>query len=78
MWLNPKFPADLAIFTEEILNGKLHFLCSVNLLKYIMFELKKYRRVIFDGTEYWCKIWEKTELCFPKRYGEFGKFAQAE
>ena len=24
-----KFPADLVTFTEEILNGKLHFLCSV-------------------------------------------------
>ena len=24
----PKFPADLVTFTEEILNGKLHFLCS--------------------------------------------------
>ena len=23
-----KFPADLVIFTEEILNAKLHFLCS--------------------------------------------------
>ena len=22
------FPADLVTFTEEILNGKLHFLCS--------------------------------------------------
>ena len=29
MWSNPQFPADLATFTEEILNGKLHFLCSV-------------------------------------------------
>ena len=29
MWPNPKFPADLVIFTEEILNGKLHILCSV-------------------------------------------------
>ena len=29
MWLNPQFPADLVTFTEEILNGKLHFLCSV-------------------------------------------------
>ena len=30
---NPQFPADLVTFTEdteEILNGKLHFLCSVN------------------------------------------------
>ena len=24
-----KFPADLVTFTEEILNEKLHFLCSV-------------------------------------------------
>ena len=29
MWLNPKFPADLVTFTEEILHGKLHFLCCV-------------------------------------------------
>ena len=27
MWPNP----DLVTFTEEILNGKLHFLCSVSL-----------------------------------------------
>ena len=25
---NSQFPADLVTFTEEILNGKLHFLCS--------------------------------------------------
>ena len=29
MWPNPQFPADLVTFTDEILNGKLHFLCSV-------------------------------------------------
>ena len=28
MWPNPHFPADLVTFTEEILDGKLHFLCS--------------------------------------------------
>ena len=28
MWPNPKKTADSVIFTEEILNGKLHFLCS--------------------------------------------------
>ena len=28
MWPNPQFSADLVTFTEEILNGKLHFLCS--------------------------------------------------
>ena len=26
----PQVPADFVTFTEEILNGKLHFLCSVN------------------------------------------------
>ena len=26
-------PADLVTFTEEILNGKLHFLCSVSPIK---------------------------------------------
>ena len=28
MWPNPQFSADLVAFTEEMLNGKLHFLCS--------------------------------------------------
>ena len=28
MWPNPQETADLVAFTEEILNGKLHFLCS--------------------------------------------------
>ena len=28
MWPNPQVPADLVTFTEEILNEKLHFLCS--------------------------------------------------
>ena len=30
---NPQFPADLITFTEDIHNGKLHFLCSVACLK---------------------------------------------
>ena len=29
MWPNPQFSADLVTFAEEILNEKLHFLCSV-------------------------------------------------
>ena len=30
MWPSPQFPADLVTFTEEILNGTLFFLCSVD------------------------------------------------
>ena len=43
--------------------------------KYIMFELKKYGGVMFDDTEYWCKIWKKTYLCFQKWHEEFAKFS---
>ena len=32
MWPNPQETADLVTFTEEILHGKLHFLCSVNVM----------------------------------------------
>ena len=28
MWPNPQETDDMVTFTEEILNGKLHFLCS--------------------------------------------------
>ena len=30
MWPNPQEPAHLVTVTEEILNGKLHFLCSAS------------------------------------------------
>ena len=32
MWPSPKFPTDLVTFTEEILNGKRLFLCSVDII----------------------------------------------
>ena len=28
MWPNPQETVDLVTFTEKVLNGKLHFLCS--------------------------------------------------
>ena len=43
--------------------------------KYIMFELKKYRGVIFHDTKEWCKIWRKTDLWFEKWHEKFGKFS---
>ena len=35
MWPNPQEAADLVTFTEEILNGKLLFLCSDNIINFI-------------------------------------------
>ena len=42
--------------------------------KHILFELKKYRGVIFHGAKEWCKIWRK-DLLFEKWYGKFGKLS---
>ena len=35
---NPQIPADLVTFAEEILNGKIHFLCSE--MSFFFFEKK--------------------------------------
>ena len=43
--------------------------------KYINFELRTYRGVMFGGTEEWYKIWRKTDLCFQKWHEEFDKFS---
>ena len=43
--------------------------------KHLMFDLKKYRGVIFHDTEEWCKTWRKTDLWFKKWHEEFGKFS---
>ena len=43
--------------------------------KYRLFELRKYRGVIFHGAKEWCKIWRKTDLWFGKWHGKFGKFS---
>ena len=41
MWPNPKFPADLVTFTENTLNGKLHFLSSVFAKKTRVFSVQQ-------------------------------------
>ena len=43
--------------------------------KYLKFDLKKYRGVIFHDTEKWCKIWRKTDMLFGKSNEEDGKFS---
>ena len=42
--------------------------------EYILFELKKYRGVIFHDTEEWYKIWRGIDMSFQNWHGEFDKF----
>ena len=44
---NPQFTADLVTFTEEILNGKLHFLCIEITCTWASYE-SIHRTKIFD------------------------------
>ena len=30
---------------------------------------------MLDGTEYWCNVWRKTDLCFQKWQEEFSKIS---
>ena len=46
--------------------SKIYILMGCFWPNYVMFELKKYRRVMFDCTQDWCKFWRKTGLCFQK------------
>ena len=50
------------------------FICSF-CGKYVMFDLKKCRGVIFYDTEKWWKIWRKTHLWFEKWHEKFGNFS---
>ena len=45
------------IFTRALRNLKIFTFMGYFCPKYIMFELKKYRGVIFYDNEEWCKIW---------------------
>ena len=54
MWPNLQETADLVTFTEEILNGKLHFLCSVSQndhtgqIKTTYIQLKEYSAKMYE------------------------------
>ena len=62
-------------WSEHLKISKISTLKSCFWPKYVMFELKKHRGVMFDSTECWCKIWRKTDLCFQKWDQEFCKFS---
>ena len=71
-----KWHEDFCRFSPE--HSKISKICtsmSCFWPKHKMSELKTHRRVKFDGTEYWCKIWRKADLCFQKWHEEFGRFS---
>ena len=53
------FPGDLVTFTEEIYNGKLHFLCSVWTSPDLAAEAKNLSFVICTGHLPGPKVWTK-------------------
>ena len=57
---------------ENLKVSKIYTLMGCFWPKYIMFELIKYRGVMFDGTEYWCKI---CKLWFGKWHEQFDQFS---
>ena len=64
------------ILTRALKKSKKFFVLIGSLWpKYILFELQKYRGVIFHDTEEICKFWRKTDLWFEKRLEKFGKFS---
>ena len=85
---NPQFPVDLVTFTEEILNGKLHFLCSTSYaddtnpyscaqdISSVISELQRIVKKVFD----WCRNNHmkvnpgKMSCCLKLKYTK-GKFA---
>ena len=52
MWPNPQFPVDLVPFTEEVLNGKLHFFCAVS----VYYVLSRTRVVFLASLNQYIKI----------------------
>ena len=58
--------------------SKIPNICTLMCCFWPKYRGKKYRGVIFDGSEDWCKNWTKTDLHFQKWYEEFGKFSQSE
>ena len=74
MWPNPQETPDLATFTEEILNGKLHFLCGEYIQEGKLFHVSKTtkQRCTFLNKQNFPKhhqteIWFETRISGNKR-----------
>ena len=59
------------IWPEHLKVSNIFILMGSFWAKYILFELKKYRGVIFHETEEGCKIWRGIDLSFQNWHKEF-------
>ena len=59
---------------EPLEVSKMFILMCYFWAEYILFELKKYRGVIFHDTEEWYKIWRGINMSFQNWHGEFDEF----
>ena len=60
---------------EHLKEQKLYTLMGWFWRKYAMFEIQKYKGVVFYDTREWCKIWRKNKMWFRKKHEEFSKFS---
>ena len=73
-----RFKIDMRNFTNFDLStrkSKKFVLIGSLWPKHILFELRKYRGLIFHDSEELCTFWRKTDLWFEKRFEKFGKFS---
>ena len=64
MWTNLQFSVDLYSFSKEILNGKLHFLCSEKFIKSVLLDTSKnlFEYDVDEIHEMWMD--EIRQICF--------------
>ena len=76
MWPNPQFLADLVTFNEEILNGKLNFLCSVTYQwkKTIFWNCK----LLFYFNKFYCAAFRNPSLTYLKNNCFFDKYVSSQ
>ena len=65
------------VWPKHLILSKICPLMSSFSPKYIMFERKKYRGVIFHETSEWCKIWQKTDCGLENDMRNLANFHQS-
>ena len=74
-WFVSKMKRILWILIWALKILKISTLIGSFFAKYVTFDLKKYRGVVFHDTEEWCKSWKNTNLRFGKWHKEYDKFS---